>query len=85
MHTKDYLKCHPKAVPDKSDKSFLHINSYTANPLFSIEQTHNVQSAPTPCKHMVSDLFHSPLRGSFHLSLTVLVHYRSLKVFSLAS
>src|SRR3990167_3185198 len=23
-------------------------------------------------------LFHSPLRGSFHLSLTVLVHYRSV-------
>src|SRR5438105_8145550 len=25
----------------------------------------------------------SPLRGAFHLSLTVLVHYRLLKVFSL--
>ena len=24
-------------------------------------------------------LFHSPIRGSFHLSLTVLVHYRSLR------
>ena len=24
------------------------------------------------------DLFHSPQRGSFHLSLTVLIHYRSL-------
>ena len=24
------------------------------------------------------DLFHSPHRGSFHLSLTVLLHYRSL-------
>jgi len=28
-------------------------------------------------------LFHSPCRGTFHLSLTVLVHYRSPKVFSL--
>jgi len=28
-------------------------------------------------------LFHSPNRGSFHLSLTVLVHYRSPRVFSL--
>ena len=28
-------------------------------------------------------LFHSPRRGSFHLSLAVLVHYRSLAVFSL--
>ena len=28
-------------------------------------------------------LFHSPHRGTFHLSLTVLVHYRSSSVFSL--
>ena len=28
-------------------------------------------------------LFHSPRRGSFHLSLTVLVRYRSSEVFSL--
>lgn len=26
----------------------------------------------------VQELFHSPVRGAFHLSLTVLVHYRSL-------
>ena len=25
------------------------------------------------------DLFHSPIRSTFHLSLTVLVHYRSLR------
>ena len=25
------------------------------------------------------DLFHSPVRGTFHLSLTVLVHYRSVE------
>ena len=29
------------------------------------------------------NLFHSSKRGSFHLSLTVLVHYRSLDIFSL--
>ena len=29
------------------------------------------------------DLFHSPSRGSFHLSLTVLVRYRSDTLFSL--
>ena len=28
-------------------------------------------------------LFHSPNRGTFHLSLAVLVHYRSQKIFSL--
>ncbi len=32
---------------------------------------------------MVSGTISRPLRGTFHLSLTVLVHYRSLKVFSL--
>ena len=31
------------------------------------------------------DLFHSPRRGAFHRSLTVLVHYRSLAVFSLGA
>ena len=35
------------------------------------------RSAPTVCKHTVSGLFHSLLKGAFHLSLTVLVHYRS--------
>jgi hypothetical protein len=37
----------------------------------------------TACKHAVSGSFNSPHRGPFHLSLTVLVHYRSPKVFSL--
>ena len=35
------------------------------------------QRPPTACRHTVSGTFHSPHRGSFHLSLTVLVHYRS--------
>jgi len=38
---------------------------------------------PTACKRTVSDSFHSPRRGAFHLSLTVLVRYRSTRVFSL--
>ena len=38
---------------------------------------------PTACKHTVSGSFHSGHPGSFHLSLTVLVHYRSLRIFSL--
>ena len=33
--------------------------------------------APTACKRAVSGSFHSLAQGSFHLSLTVLVHYRS--------
>ena len=37
----------------------------------------------TACKHRVSDSISLPSRGAFHLSLTVLVHYRSSAVFSL--
>ena len=33
--------------------------------------------APTLCRHMISDSISLPSRGSFHLSLAVLVHYRS--------
>ncbi len=34
-------------------------------------------------EYVVSGSLSSPFRGAFHLSLTVLVHYRSLEVFSL--
>ena len=44
-------------------------------------------SGITPLRPVVSAqfqiLFHSPRRGSFHLSLTVLLRYRSSSVFSL--
>ncbi len=45
--------------------------------------TNIVTGPPTVCQRTVSDSFHSPHRGSFHLSLTVLLHYRSSRVFSL--
>ena len=46
---------------------------------------HNTESAaPTACKRMVSGTTSLPLWGTFHLSLTVLVHYRSPLVSSLA-
>ena len=38
---------------------------------------------PTVCRHAVSGTFYSPPGVLFHLSLTVLLHYRSLGVFSL--
>src|ERR1700693_1199770 len=37
----------------------------------------------TACRHAVSGTISLPSRGAFHLSLTVLVHYRSPRVFSL--
>ena len=33
---------------------------------------HTINGAPTACRHMVSDSFNSPSRGSFHRSLTLL-------------
>ena len=41
------------------------------------------RGAPTVCKQVVSSSISLPSRGAFHLSLTVLVHYRSSAVFSL--
>jgi len=50
---------------------------------FNRHAVEDIKPSSTLCRHMVSELFHSPHRGAFHLSLTVLVHYRSLKIFSL--
>ena len=38
---------------------------------------------PSPCTHTISGSISLPFRGSFNLSLTVLVHYRSSDIFSL--
>ena len=50
-------------------KSLTHYTKGTPSPL----------RAPTFCKHAVSGSISLPSRGSFRLSLTVLVHYRSMK------
>ena len=36
-----------------------------------------IKAAPTACRRTVSGTISLPSRGAFHLSLTVLVHYRS--------
>ncbi len=53
---------------------------------------HSTKGTPSPPKRLrpagrigFQDLFHSPRRGAFHHSLTVLVRYRSPGVFSLGS
>ena len=38
---------------------------------------HSASTAPTACRHTVSGTISLPSRGAFHLSLTVLVRYRS--------
>ena len=59
-----------------------------ATPIYS--QAHAPKGTPSgvaPLRPVVSTwfqiLFHSPRRGSFHLSVTVLLRYRSSSVFSL--
>ena len=47
--------------------------------------TPSLRRAPTLWRHKVSGSISLPFRGSFHLSLTVLVHYRSHTLFSLRS
>ena len=47
--------------------------------------SHPSLDAPTACKRTVSGSISLPFRGSFHLSLTVLVHYRSPRVLSLGA
>ncbi|EFQ80764.1 hypothetical protein HMPREF0305_11004 [Corynebacterium pseudogenitalium ATCC 33035] len=37
----------------------------------------HTNGALTDCKHMVSGTISLPSRGTFHHSLTVLIHYRS--------
>ena len=44
---------------------------------------HPINEAPTPCRHKISGSISLPSRGSFHLSVTVLVRYRSYTIFSL--
>src|SRR6185312_12052157 len=43
----------------------------------SSKGTPSPQKAPTDCRHTVSGTISLPSRGTFHLSLTVLVRYRS--------
>ena len=53
------------------------------NCLLKEERSHSIakqssDGAPTVCMHAVSGSVSLPSRGSFRLSLTVLVHYRSI-------
>ena len=42
-----------------------------------------LMQTPTDCKHTVSGSISLPFRGTFHLSLTVLILYRLPNIFSL--
>jgi hypothetical protein len=62
----------------------LTLHARSNSPVRSTKSTpSHFNRALTGCKHTVSGSISLPSRGAFHLSLTVLVHYRSLRVFSL--
>ena len=57
----------------------LNLARYRNSPVHSTKGTPSpINRAPTVCRHTVSGSISLPSRGAFHLSLTVLVHYRSL-------
>ena len=53
------------------------LRSVTRRSVLQKVRDHRRKSAFSACKHTVSGSFSLPSRGTFHLSLTVLVHYRS--------
>ncbi len=61
----------------------LNLAAHHNSPAHSPKGTPSSRRTPTACKHTVSGSISLRSRGSFHLSLTVLVRYRSLRVFSL--
>jgi hypothetical protein len=65
------------------------VRHHTSIPLILLslrrEEEHEYHSALTACKQMVSGSISFPSRGAFHLSLTVLVHYRSPGYLALES
>ncbi len=60
-------------------KSLTHYTKGTRSPIGAVRSEERGASTwlPLLVRIRFQVLFHSPNRGSFHLSLTVLVHYRS--------
>src|SRR5665213_2570830 len=63
----------------RASNSSAHSSKGTPSGYWLSHQQHPL----TACRHEVSGTISLPFRGAFHLSLTVLVHYRSPRVFSL--
>ncbi len=64
----------------------LNLATQSNSPAHSSIGTPSLRPQPralTACQRTVSGSLSLPARGAFHLSLTVLVHYRSRQVFSL--
>jgi hypothetical protein len=88
IRTKRSIKtCFRYASATKWFKLAHIINSLAHSSIGTVSSLLNLKDSKYGLYQLVcmrfQDLFHSPNRGSFHLSLTVLVHYRCLCVFSL--
>jgi len=72
--------CHLYTLPGscfkKNDKTLFHATRISLS-AFSFVALHNFHALPS-CHHLVSDLFNPTRVGAFHLSLTLLVRYRSI-------
>src|SRR5207302_553495 len=84
--------CPPSALPPAARGTWLYLNTFRGEPAISTFGWHFTpihKSSPSFATLVgaslddLSQSLSSPFRGAFHLSLTVLVHYRSLKVLSL--
>jgi hypothetical protein len=86
------------SFPDDSSPFRTRVRSGSACPWLSLaawahSSAHSTKGTPSQENLLLrpagsawfQDLFHSPRRGAFHRSLTVLVHYRSLAVCSLGA
>ena len=65
---------------------YLYLNlplTITRRNILQQARSQTLSRSPSVCKLAISRSISLPSRGSFHLSLTVLVHYRSYIIFSL--
>ena len=82
----NYFALFRLGFPTAAKLVLLNLASYDNSPVRSTKSTPSrISSALTACKRTVSGSISLPFRGAFHLSLTVLVHYRSPGVFSLGA
>ncbi len=65
-------------VNPRTDLSLLEVQRPSRKARPAKDPKTNEAGAPTVCMHAVSGSISLPFRGSFRLSLTVLVHYRSI-------
>ena len=80
----NYLALFRLAFAAAPELSSLNLAAIHNSPVHSSIGTPSASYGPrTACRHTVSGSISLPSRGSFHLSLTVLVLYRSQGVFSL--